>query len=67
MQQTFKQKLRSLQNKSLRTLYKLDTPGDFYLLFLATLVGAFTGFGAYLLNLIVEAVRFTLFDQAGTH
>jgi len=59
--------LRSWQIKSLRALYKIDTPGDFYLLFLATLVGLFTGFGAYLLNLIVDGVRFTLFDQAGFH
>ena len=50
----------------LRALYKMDAPGDFYLLFLAAMVGILTGFGAYLLNLIVELVRFTLFDQAGT-
>lgn len=60
-------KLRILHIKILRALYKFDTPSEFYLLFLASLVGAFTGLGAYLLNLIVEFVREILFDQAGQH
>lgn len=58
---------RFWQVRSLRALYKLDTPREFYLLLLASIVGLLTGFGAYFLNLIVDAVRFTLFDQAGTH
>lgn len=56
---------RIWQIKLLRALYKLDVPRDFYLLFLASLVGVFTGFGAYLLNLIVEFVRILLFEQTG--
>ncbi len=58
-------KLRILHIGILRALYKFDTPSEFYLLFLASVVGAFTGIGAYLLNLIVEFVREILFDQAG--
>ncbi len=59
--------LRFYQSKLLRVLYKLNTPGDLYLLFLAIIVGTFTGFGAYLLNLIVNGVHFILFEHAGTH
>jgi len=56
---------RIWQIKLLKALYKLNVPRDFYLLFLASLVGVFTGLGAYLLNLIIEAVRYSLFDQGG--
>ena len=56
---------RIWQIKFLKALYKLNVPRDFYLLFLASLVGVFTGLGAYLLNLIIEAVRYSLFDQGG--
>lgn len=56
---------RIWQIKTLRKLYKYNTPSDFYLLLLAGVVGTMTGFGAYLLNLIVEFVRFGLFEQGG--
>ncbi len=64
---SFTRILRNYQNKLLRVLFKLDTPGDLYLIFLALIVGTFTGFGAYLLNLIVDGVHFVLFEHAGTH
>ena len=63
----WRQLFRKWQIKGLRALYKLNAPTDLYLLFLASLVGLFTGFGAYLLNIIIEAVHFTLFEQAGFH
>ncbi len=55
---------RSWQVRSLRTLYKLDTPREFYLIFLAIIVGTLTGYGAYVLTLIVNGVHFLLFEQA---
>jgi len=66
MAMDLKHSWRIWQIKFLRWLYKLNAPRDFYLLFLASLVGLFTGLGAYLLNLIVEFVRFLLFEQTGT-
>ena len=56
---------RRWQIKSLRTLYKLNAPTDLYLLGLAALVGVLTGFGAYLLNIIVNSVHFVLFEHIG--
>jgi CIC family chloride channel protein len=58
---------RKWQIKGLRALYKLNAPTDLYLLLLASLVGLFTGFGAYLLNIIVDGVHFLLFEHAGYH
>ncbi|NOX90367.1 MAG: chloride channel protein [Calditrichaeota bacterium] len=63
--QNWRRIFRGWQIKGLRTLYKLNAPTDLYLLFLASLVGVLTGFGAYLLNIIVDAVHFLLFEQAG--
>ena len=63
---SFTRSLRTYQGKLLHVLYKFETPGDLYLLFLAVIVGSLTGFGAYLLNLIVDGVHFVLFEQAGT-
>ncbi len=59
--------LRNWQIKGLRALYHVNAPTDLYLLFLASLVGVFTGFGAYLLNLIVNGVHFALFEHLGFH
>lgn len=56
---------RIWQIKFLKSLYRLNAPRDFYLLFLASLVGIFTGLGAYLLNLIVDFVRFLLYENGG--
>ncbi len=58
---------RKWQIKGLRALYKINAPADLYVLFLASLVGLLTGFGAYLLNIIVNGVHFALFEQAGFH
>lgn len=57
--------IRNLHIQLLRGLYKINAPRDFYLLFLASLIGVLTGFGAFLLNSIVEFVRYILYEVAG--
>jgi CIC family chloride channel protein len=57
--------IRTYHIKLLRVLYKINAPKDFYLLFLASIIGTLTGFGAYLLNLIVDGVQHGLFDFIG--
>ena len=57
--------IRTYHIRLLRALYKIDAPKDFYLLFLASIIGTLTGFGAYLLNLIVDGVQFGLFEFVG--
>lgn len=61
----FTSKIRSYHVRFLRTLYKINAPKDFYLLFLASIIGTLTGLGAYLLNLIVDGVHSVLFEIAG--
>ncbi len=63
----WRQLFRKWQIKGLRALYKINAPTDLYLLLLASLVGLFTGLGAYLLNIIIDGVHFVLFEQAGFH
>jgi len=58
--------IRKYQIKLLRGLYKVNAPKDFYLLFLASLIGVLTGFGAYLLNLIVDGVHAFLYTFIGS-
>lgn len=58
--------IRTYHIRLLRALYKINAPKDFYLLFLASIIGTLTGFGAYLLNLIVDGVQFGLFEFVGT-
>lgn len=62
----FTSRIRTYHTRLLRTLYRINAPKDFYLLFLASIIGLLTGFGAYLLNLIVDGVKFVLFDFIGT-
>jgi len=57
--------IRKYHIKFLRGLYKVNAPKDFYLLFLASVIGVLTGFGAYLLNLIVDSVHFVLYEFVG--
>ncbi|MEJ2054828.1 MAG: chloride channel protein [Calditrichaceae bacterium] len=57
--------IRKYHTKFLRTLYRINAPKDFYLLFLASIIGTLTGFGAYFLNLIVDGIKFLLFDFIG--
>jgi CIC family chloride channel protein len=57
--------VRTYHIKLLRALYKINAPKDFYLLFLASIIGTLTGFGAYLLNLIVDGVQYGLFNFLG--
>ncbi len=64
-QRNWQRIFRRWQIKSLRTLYKLNAPTDLYLLLLAAIVGVLTGFGAYLLNIIVNGVHFILFEHLG--
>ncbi len=47
----------------LKRLYDLNVPSELYVIFLAAMIGVFTGFGAYLLNLIVNFVHNGLFIQ----
>jgi CIC family chloride channel protein len=58
-------RFRIWQINSLRALARIKSGSDFYLLLLASLIGMFTAFGAYLLNIIVNAVHQGLFNQAG--
>jgi CIC family chloride channel protein len=58
--------IRKYQIKLLRGLYKVNAPKDFYLLFLASLIGVLTGFGAYLLNLIVDGIHAFLYIFIGS-
>jgi CIC family chloride channel protein len=60
-----KNNMRLFPMKLLRLFLRFDIPGDFYLLFLASLVGVLTGFGAYLLNLIVEGVHSLFYEIIG--
>ena len=56
---------RPLQIKAFRFLYRTDIPSEFYLLLLALIIGVLTGFGAYLLNIIVDGIRWFFYDQGG--
>ncbi len=42
---------------------RIDLPEDFYMLFLAALIGVFAGLGAYVLNLLVNFVHFLFFHK----
>ncbi|GAB4336276.1 MAG: chloride channel protein [Calditrichia bacterium] len=48
----------------LRKLQKIDLPEDFYMLFLAALIGIAAGFGTYALNKFVDFVHHLSFDRA---
>ncbi len=50
-----------LQIRILKLLHRIDLPEDFYMLFLAALIGIFAGLGAYVLNLLVNAVHAIFF------
>ncbi len=60
-------KLRHLQKyaqiRILKFLQRIDLPEDFYMLFLAALIGLFAGLGAYVLNLLVNFVHYLLFNR----
>jgi len=56
---------RPLQIKAFRFLYRTDIPSEFYLLLLALIIGILTGFGAYLLNIIVEGIHWFFYEQGG--
>ncbi len=51
------------QIRILKFLQRIDFPEDFYMLFLAGLIGIFAGLGAYLLNLLIDVFRYTFFGQ----
>ncbi|RMH63962.1 MAG: chloride channel protein [Calditrichaeota bacterium] len=65
VKETLLEKFRQFQIRVLRVLYKIDAPADLYLMTLAGFVGLFTGFGAYVLNLIVDGVHHGLFVEIG--
>lgn len=54
---------KTAQIRILRLLQRIDMPEDFYMLFLAALIGTFAGLGAYVLNLLVNFVHYLLFGQ----
>ena len=54
---------KSAQIKILRFLQRIDMPEDFYMLFLAALIGVFAGLGAYVLNLLINLVHYVFFDR----
>ena len=56
-----RKKFNTFRGQFLKRLYELNAPGDLYIILLAALIGTFTGFGAYLLNLIVNFVHDILF------
>ncbi len=56
---------RPLQIKAFRFLYRTDIPSEFYLLLLAFIIGILTGFGAYLLNIIVNEIHWFFYEQSG--
>ncbi|GAB4372836.1 MAG: chloride channel protein [Calditrichia bacterium] len=51
------------QIRILKFLQKIDLPEDFYMLFLAALIGIFAGLGAYVLNLLINFIHFVFFNQ----
>jgi len=50
-----------IQIKTLRLLDRINFPEEFYMLFLAGLIGLFAGIGAYLLNLLINFIHDVLF------
>lgn len=59
----FKHIRRHTQITILRFLQRIDLPEDFYMLFLAGLIGIFAGLGAYVLNLLIDFFRYVFFDK----
>jgi CIC family chloride channel protein len=55
--------LKNAQINILRFLQRIDLPDDFYMLFLAGLIGIFAGLGAYILNLLINFVHYIFFDK----
>ena len=55
--------LKNAQINILRLLQRIDLPEDFYMLFLAGLIGIFAGLGAYILNLLINFVHLIFFDK----
>ncbi len=51
------------QIKILKFIQRIDLPEDFYMLFLAGLIGVFAGLGAYVLNLLVNLVHFLFYNR----
>ncbi len=60
----FKKLSKFAQLRILKFLQRIDLPEDFYMLFLAALIGIFAGLGAYVLNLLVNGVHSVLFEKA---
>jgi len=54
---------RHFQIQIFKLLQRIDLPEDFYMLFLAAIIGVFAGLGAYVLNLLVNFVHYLLYDS----
>jgi CIC family chloride channel protein len=59
----FKHLRKHAQINLLKLIQRIDLPQDFYMLFLAALIGIFAGLGAYALNLLINFVRYIFFDK----
>jgi chloride channel protein, CIC family len=47
----------------LKLIQRIDLPEDFYMLFLAAIIGIMAGFGAYILNLLISGFHLTFFTK----
>jgi CIC family chloride channel protein len=59
----FKHLRKHAQITLLKFIQRIDLPQDFYMLFLAALIGTFAGLGAYVLNLLIKFVRYIFFEK----
>ncbi len=59
----FKHIRRHTQITILKFLQRIDLPEDFYMLFLAALIGIFAGLGSYVLNLLINFFRYVFFEK----
>jgi CIC family chloride channel protein len=59
----FKHIRKHAQITILKFLQKIDFPEDFYMLFLAALIGVFAGLGAYILTLLINFFRYLFYDK----
>ncbi len=47
----------------LRLIQRINLPEEFYMLFLAGIIGVLSGIGAYVLNLLINGFHFTFFEK----
>lgn len=57
---------RHLRIQILRFLQKINLPEEFYMLFLAGIIGVFAGIGAYLLNSLINIIHLLFYQKLYT-